>query len=48
MKSVIIVAFSNELDKVLKILRTDNVIIKYIVSCPTSDLGYILRDNGVI
>lgn len=48
MKSVIIVAFSNELDKVLKILRIDNVIIKYIVSCPTSDLGDILRDNGVI
>ena len=47
MKSIIIIAFNNELDKVLKILRKENVIIKYIVSCPTSDLGDILRDNCV-
>lgn len=47
MKSVIIISFSNELDKVLNILRCENVKIKYIISCPTQDLSQILDRNNI-
>lgn len=47
MKSIVIIAFSEELDKVLKIIRRDNVFIKYIISCPTNNLAQIIRDNDV-
>ena len=47
MKSVIIISFSNELDKVLNILRRENVKIKYIISCPTQDLSQILDRNNI-
>ena len=47
MKSIIIIAFSSELDKVLKVIRHDNVVIKCIISCPTNDLSKIMSDNDV-
>lgn len=47
MKSIVIIAFSEELDKVLKVIRRDNVFIKYIISCPTNNLAQIIRDNDV-
>lgn len=47
MNSVIIAAFDNELNKVLKILNRDNVLIRAIISCPTGDLERILHENAV-